>query len=269
MTGLTTQFAFETLPQKEIDELSKNVIALMNFTAADTKKGTHYQSKENIDEARKLITQNVFMRDRALYGCIICMSGAKNDLAKQNAVKAFLSNSWNPTTQSSLTFEQEYLFLDHFIKEIQVNRVLNMFVELSEMRINNSRTRRYALRYVLGAKNFPLWSMKYKSKVSRVLTHCWNHKYKNVLYALLKNKTTGELKVIFTEKEMSFMKEDFLKYKHPALSDRDMIESIAFMFGIKADHKIPLLKAYYDARTDITKGKILPMEIRSLLSSCQ
>jgi len=261
MTGLTTQFAFETLPQKQVEDLAKNVLALMNFTAADTKKGTHYQSKENIDEARKLITQKVFESDRALYGCIICMSGAKNDLAKQNAVKAFLANPWKNGSISSLPFDSEYLFLDHFLKEIQVNRVLNTFVELAEQRVNNSRTRKYALRFVLGSRNLPLWSVKYKSKLNRILTHCWNNRYKNVLYALLKNKTTGSLKIRFNEKEMTFMKEDFLKYKHPTLSDRDMIECIAFMFGITGVHKVPIFKAYYDARTDLTKGKILPMEI--------
>ena len=57
------------------------------------------------------------------------------------------------------------------------------------------------------------------------------------------------------------MKEDFREFKHPSLSDRDMIESIAFMFGIQGAHKVPLFKAYYDARTDLTKGKLLPMEV--------
>jgi len=262
MTGLTTQkFAFEDLEITEAKQLANDVLALMNFVSADTKKGTHYQSETNIEEARKTVYQKVFMADRALFGCIVCMSGTKNDFAKQNAVKAYLANSWNTATKSSLPFEKEQDFIDLFIKETQVNRVLNMFVELAEQRINNSRTRKAALSYILGSRSLPLWSVKYRAKLQRILTHCWNLRYKNVLYRILRNKSTNKLKKRFSDKEKTFLYQDVLKHKHAALKDIEAIECIAFILGIDGDYKVPLLKAFFDARTDLKAGKNLPMEI--------
>jgi len=261
MTGLTTQFAFESLPQKQVTELANDVLAFMNFVSADTKKGTHYQSQSNIEEARTKIYQNVFMKDRALFGCIVCMSGAKNDFAKQNAVKAFLANSWNSTTKSSLPFDREQDFIDLFIKETQVNRVLNMFVELADLRVNNSRTRKAMLSYVLGSRNLPLWSVKYRAKLKRILTHCWNVRYINILYRILRTKSTDVLKKRFSDKEKKFLYQDILRHKNAGLKDIEAIECIAFILGIKGDYKVPLLKAFFDARTDLKAGKSLPMEV--------
>jgi len=262
-SGLPENITFDHLPTKKIEELADATLSLLNLVAVDTSRDTHYQTKEDMELARKGLHRNVFAIDRGIYASIFCLPGAI-EFARQTAFKALLSNPWKGNTKSTLPIATENDIINKLLKELQPNKVLNTFIEMVDNKVNNSRTRRIMLTYVLGSRSLELWAVKYKPKVLKVLTHCWGMRYKNIVKAILE-KNSQPLSALaiaaFDQKEMQYLTEDILKYRNFNMTENDMLQCISFILGIKMNYTVKMLKAYGDAKTDLKAGAILPPDI--------
>ncbi len=251
---------FEHLPDKKIEKLAQSALSLINLIGVDTSRDTHYQKKDDMEKVRQTLHRDVFSIDRGIYGCLFCLPGTI-DFASQGAVKALLLNPWRENTKSCLPIEFENQIIGKLLSDIQVNKVLNMFVELTEKKVNNARTRRIMLSFVFGSPSFELWSVKYRSKLKSIITHCWGLRGRNIVRAILSNDSGKYVNRSLTEKEFSFVHTDYLRFKNDKMKDWQMSECVAFILGIKGDFRTRMLKAYNDAKTDIRKGAILPPDI--------
>jgi len=250
---LPSYIKFDHLTTKKIEELADNTLSLLNLIGVDTNRDTHYQTKDEMELARKKLHKDVFSIDRGIYSAIFCLPGTI-EFARQGAIKALLSNPWREETKSVLPVDSENDIIEKLLRELQPNKVLNMFIEMVDNKVNNSRTRRYMLNYILGSKSLELWAVKYRPKINKILTHCWGVRYKNIVKAILDKDN-------HVEKELNFLTEDIIKYIPSSMKVSDALQCVAFILGIKKDYSVRMLKAYNDAKTDLKKGSILPMDI--------
>ena len=252
--------SFKHLPEKNIEKLGNSTLNLINLIGVDTSRDTHYGKKEDMELARKKFHNDVFSIDRGIYAAVFCMPGVI-EFARQGAIKALLSNPRYNGTQSVINTSTENLIISKLLRELQPNKVLNTFVEMVDNKVNNSRTRRNMLTYIFTSPSLELWAVKYKPKILKVLTHCWNLRYKNIVKAILSTSTGKLSHRRLTGKEMSYLNQDFLRFKNPKLDETGMMECVAFILGIKGPYKTRMLKAYEDSKKDIKAGSILPYDI--------
>ena len=243
---------FDHLPTEEIEKLADSTLSLLNLIGVDTSRDTHYQTKDEMELARKKLHKDVFSIDRGIYSAVFCLPGTI-EFARQGAIKALLSNPWRSNTNSVLPVDTENDIISKLLRDLPPNKVLNMFVEMVDNKVNNSRTRRYMLSYILGSKALELWAVKYRPKILKILTHCWGVRYKNIVKAILENRKDGSA---HTEKEIQFLEEDVVKYLPKTVIVSYALECISFILGIKRNYEVKMLKAYNDAKTDLKKGKI-------------
>lgn len=254
---LPESIKFDHLTTKKIEELANNTLNLLNLIGVDTSRDTHYQTKDEMELTRKTLHRNVFAIDRGIYASIFCLPGTI-EFARQGAIKALLSNPWREDTKSVLIVDYENDIIEKLLRELQPNKVLNTFVEMVDNKVNNSRTRRFMLTYILGSKSLELWAVKYRPKILKILTHCWGIRYRNIVKAILENRKDGSS---YYTKELKFIEEDVVKYLPKSVAIAYALECISFILGIKRYYTVKMLKAYNDAKTDLKAGSILPPDI--------
>jgi len=253
---LPSYIKFDHLTTKKIEELADNTLSLLNLIGVDTNRDTHYQTKDEMELARKKLHKDVFSIDRGIYSAIFCLPGTI-EFARQGAIKALLSNPWRENTKSVLPVDIENDIIEKLLRELPPNKVLNMFVEMVDNKVNNSRTRRYMLNYILGSKSLELWAVKYRPKINKILTHCWGVRYKNIVKAILDKDSKDP----YSFKELHYLDGDILKYTPNKMVDDIALQCVSFILGIKKDYSVRMLKAYNDAKTDLKAGSILPPDI--------
>lgn len=244
--------AISKFTQEELKKAGQDVLNLMNLSGVDSNRATHYNTKEELANARKQLHKAVFQFDRTLYGCLFCLPGVI-DFSMQKAVTALLGQPRNGAT-TILDANQEGKIIEYMVNTIQPNKTLNMFVDFKDHKINNARSRRMALSFILKSKNLELWAVKYRTKLATILQHMWGTKITGVLRKILVRKDPSE----WTVADKSIVD----KYIGNYCKGNDIaIPCVAFILGKRGGWSIPLFKAFEDAKTDITKGSNLPIEV--------
>lgn len=254
------QVSLDHIPQDKLPELAKNVKSFLDFTGAATNRSTHYNTKEEQREAEIKLHKTIFDVDRSIYGLLMLLPGV-TDHSIMRACMVLLGNRWN-SKASILPFEKEKIIIDRLVKTLPPQRAIKLFKEFSVKRINNTRTRKQILTYILNSDSLEYWAVKYRKKLRAILTHCWG------------KKNTGIIKSILS------VRREWDKTQKEGILCSDMIDNyIDFSYGIRAGGKelkkvhdcvsfilgndntsMPLFKAFKDSKEDITQGKKLPVE---------
>ena len=234
----------------------------MSTFGTDMNRSTHYNTKEELAVESEKIHNDLFVLDRSIYGCLACLPGA-TDISKMKVVSKLLGNSWNPgdgfsVTTPLLTIDHERKIIDHLISTLPANRMLNLFTSFIDSRINNARTRKTVLPFILNTPNLAWWSVKYRSKLKDSLSHCWGKKMTSVITKLLG-------KNILVNKERDILSVNIKKH----LLNVDDIktdyvdECICFIFSVlpESSYTIPLFQDFFAAKSDFSRAKGLPKEI--------
>jgi len=248
-----SRVSLDHIDEKAMAPLARDVLALLNLSGVDMGRETHYNTKEEQEKARTELHRAVFERDRSIYGCMFCLPGT-TDFSKQKAVTALLSNRWDDKP-ATLTIDHENKMIQHMLREMQANRMINLFVDFDEKQINNSRTRKVVLRSLIDSKSFDLWSVKYRSKIKRALIHVWNKKTSGVIQSIVRKK-----KEDLTSKEWGILNRAF-PGSRTAADGETILECVKFIFGACDNPKLPIHRAFHEAKQDLSKGKRLPMEV--------
>lgn len=247
-----SESAIKKFTNEQLQKAGHDVLSLLNLSGVDSDRDTHYNSKEDLAAARKTLHREVFNFDRTLYGCLFCLPGVI-DFSMQKAVTALLGQPRNGNV-TILNAEYENKIIEYLIKSIQPNKTLNMLVDFKDHKINNSRSRRMSLSFILNSKNLELWSIKYRTKLQIILQHMWG------------TKITGVLRKILVKKDLTTMadndKEMINKYIGKYCDNKNKaIQCVSFILGRRTGLTLDLLKSFEEAKTDFNKGLKLPIEV--------
>jgi len=249
-----SQVHLDYLTDEKVTALAKDTLSLLNVIGVSTAKSTYYNSKEEKEAAEKQFHKAVFETDRGIYGCLMMLPGV-TDYSVQKAATAMLANRWKPETKSLLTFDQEKIILNYLIENLPANRMINLFVDFKNMRINNSRTKKQMiLKHILTSPKLELWSVKYRRKLKIVLTHAWGKRMTDIISQILVPRGPFD----GTLKEASILRENIAKYVHNHQL-KDVLNCLSFI--LNGIGNLPLHITFDDAKHDLTQGKNLPKEV--------
>lgn len=253
--------------------LGESVKSLLNIAGVTTGRATHYNTKEEKEEAEARVHRAVFSIDRGIYGCIFCLPGV-TDYSIQRAVASLLRNAWvggdhEPQTKSGvqtrsvLSFRQEGALIQHLVSNLPANRMLNLFLQLKGNRVNNSRTKKaLILPTILNSRNLELWSVKYRHKVRKALEHAWDTRRTGIVCSILGKKSKFSGGVSFMEvKESGILNTLIDRYLEAGTDRHKVYECISFVLGNDHEWTLPLFQSFYKAREDLKAGAGLPKEV--------
>lgn len=238
---------------RDFDRLKNAVIAVMNTSGVSTGKGTHYNSREEEILARQKAGKTLFEMDRGIFMMIHALDGVTDD-SKRTAVKALLMNNWDNYGNSVLDRDVEMEGVRRLTQSLPANRALNLFVEMREDRVNNTRTKkRLILPFLLNHPSLDWWAVKYRRKLRLALEHAWDKRTAGVIGSVINRERTPA--------EDRGLKERIDRYLAGG-TDRDKVyECVSFILGNDGEYTLPLFRAFKAAKSDIAKGRKLPPEV--------
>lgn len=242
---------------KEVKKLAQHSLALINFSTLDNNRATHYNTMEALEEARSKAHSDVFSLDRSIYGCVFMLDGI-TDFSKQVAIQTLLDEARGEGSRAILSAQQEKEMLANMTLSLPTNRMMNLYGNLRAKKVNNARTRRMILGPLLNSGAIDLWSVKYRKKVRVAIEHAIGKRRTGIIKSILLKKTRSDL-------ENAILRDNLLKYVAADTNTEHLLECLSFVLGndkyANKKFKIPIIKAFYDAREDFSKGTLLPMEV--------
>jgi len=241
--------SLDHIPELLIPEFAQNIKSLLNFTGVSTGRATHYNTLEEQQEKELEVHKSIFKVDRSIYGLLMMLPGV-TDHSKMRACTALLGNKYNGE-KSILPFDKEKLIIKGLVNLLPSQRSIKLFKQFKKKRINNTRTRKLILDYILNSPNLELWTVKYRKKLRDILIHCWGEKKAS----LVKNLLSRKLKDDISEREINIL--DNLD----SSLDLKKTECINFILGGKAlSVGSKLITEFHLSSLDIVNGKNLPIE---------
>lgn len=240
-------------------EAGKIVLSFLDAAATSLGRATHYNSREDQQKAELLAHDALLWLDRDLYAVLLALSGV-TDRARQVGIKNLLATP-RDGRNGLLDDAAERRLIARLADSLPPQRVLKLFDGLRVgspedgiRKANNARTRKLILRTILGSPRLELWSVKYRSKLARALTHAWGVRMTSIVRAIL-----GKVDAVRTAKERSILAREIGRF---ASMNRDHVYAcVAFVLGHEGSADIPLLADYEAAKTDLAVGAKLPPEV--------
>lgn len=234
-------------------------MSFLDAAATSLGRATHYNSREEQQKAELLAHDALLWLDRDLYAVLLALQGV-TDRARQVGVKNLLATG--PMARSGLLDDAaERRLIARLVDSLPPQRVLKLFEGLRVgspedgiRKANNARTRKLILRTILGSARLPLWSVKYRSKMARALTHAWGVRKTSILRAIL-----GKEDAAWTAKERAILVKEI--DRHAPMNRDHVYACVAFVLGHAGAASVPLLAAYEAAKADLAAGAKLPPEV--------
>ena len=242
---------FKGLSEKTIIETFLNFIDVAN-TATD--RATAYNTKGEQKDAVQALHANMINIDRGVYSASLLLNGV-TDYTVTTGIKNLLSLKEHRDV-SSIDLEVETKIVAFLVTQLPTPRMLKLYEDLKENRINNARTRKIILMSLLNSKSLDYWAVKYRKKMFDAFEHAWGKRTTSIIKSIL-SKNQSE----WTTKEIGIL--DTHVKKHVVSTSMTYVyECLAFILRSKTTgYTIDTLKAFQDAKKDISKGSKLPREV--------
>ena len=242
-------------------EAGKIVCSFLDIATTSYGKATHYNSREEQQAEELRVHDSMLFLSRDLYTVFMALPGVL-DRSVQMGLKKLLSTPRNGVPHQFLNTMQERCVLYYMMQALPAQRMLKLIdafrignAEMGLKKANNARTRKLILSVLLSSPRLELWSVKYRTKVNRALMHAWGRRKASIIPAILE-KTPSK----WTVKEKGILEKNVYKYS-TGTNFETACECIRFVFKCKTRPKLPLFKAFVDAKKDLKKGKALPPEV--------
>ncbi len=247
--------------------IADDVCAFLDVSTTSFGRATHYNSRDKQLQAEAAVHGRLFDISRDLYQILLSLPGT-TDRARQIGMSALLGSKQNGK-ECLLTGTMERRVLESFVKSLPSQRMLKLFDafrgfgnEFGAKKSNNARTRKLILRTILNSPRLELWTIKYRSKLQRILSHAWGRSLGSAIGAVAAKKRRND-------KEKSMLRKHVFSYlgsnggKVEVVNLNHVLQCIAFLYGerdrISDDMK--LLQSFINAKTNISDGLKLPAEI--------
>ncbi len=143
--------------------MSNALVNYLTLACTGTGQATFYNSRKDQEKALEEAHMGILQTNRRLYALTVALP--INDKSKQLILKNLLS-----TGRLSEDSQLETSVMGMVMEDMQFNRILNLFTELRDKKVNNSRTRR--LGQFIWNQVDAFRAIKYASKIRTVLRHC-------------------------------------------------------------------------------------------------
>jgi len=253
--GLATRL-LRGQPIDDINDRQKRIVgrvvtSFLDIATTGTGRATHYNTREDQMRAERLAHATLFGMDRQSYSLLACLSGLMDNSRK---LASWMLLEWpgvGEPTNYELQMEREVICA--LAESITAPRMFQLFGMLRETGCNNSRTRRVILHLLLGSDKLPWWSVKYRRKMKLALQHAWGKRMSSTIGSICRKRA-------LTNKERGILSEHVWKHVE---GDKDTAqECVAFvMSSTEGRWDTPLLRAFVEARDDLSAGKRLPPEV--------
>lgn len=247
-------------------KLPEAICKFLDVIQTATARATFYNKKGEQEKAVTDLHKNLFVMDRGIYSLCLLLPGI-NDYAKQVGMGVLLDNARPQDLQSLLDVGQEGKVLAYLSRFMPPQRLFKLYAELRQNRVNNARTKKLILRSILSSPKVDFWAIKYRFKLRRALEHAWDKRMTGIIRAILA-KVHGAAKIELEQKEQNILRQHIDKFAVGSRFDMATVrECVAFILGHESRLTVPLFQSYRSARTDLTKGKGLPLSNLNYLRS--
>lgn len=262
---MTTAVAVKSLvslsDQGKIEVVSKAkkivkeaVVAFLDMISTSTGQKTYYNKKSDQLKVMRDIHNAVYDLNSGLYLAMLSFPGVM-DIAIQEGITRLLKDGRHDG--SILTPTQEAEAIKLLSSNLKADRLLKMFGMFREKRINKGSVRALILTTILAHRNLLWWAVKYRRHLKGALRHAWGTKYTPVIVRILAAGYDSA-----DAKDQKLVQKQVLRYaKFSKLDQKDIFESICFVFGAKVDFKNDLFKAFEEAKSELGSGRVLPVEV--------
>ncbi len=238
---------------KEITQAGKTIELGMSLFGTDMNRATHYNTLEELQAMRPEVHEQVFSLDRSIYGCLMCIPGT-TDISKMVAVTNMLGKPWR-NENALLGMDEERMIIDYLVADLPPNRMINLFVSFTDNKVNNKRTLKTVLPFILNSDSLEWWAVKYRRKLKNAISHCWGKKMTSAIVRIL-----GKKRRIRKEHDIlnSFIRDHLVRN-----TSMSVFECIAFIFSAWEPTRftLPLFKKFYGARVNFANASGLPKEV--------
>lgn len=245
-------------PMEDVTALAQAAVQFLDTASTAFGRATAYNDREANQAAELAVHDALMTRDRGLYALLLTLPGV-TDRARQVGVKNLLG----VTGDSTVGVDVERRVLAHLVAELPAPRLFKLFVALRAgdekagiHRANNARTRKLILRVILGSPRIELWAVKYRTKMAEALTHAWGVRTASILRSVLAKEPST-----WTSKELTIVRKAIDRFA-PEKSVEKVRACVAFVLRVSGrPPTLPLLSAYESAKTDLSAGRRLPLEV--------
>lgn len=240
------------------------VCSFLDTATTSMGRATHYNTREEQQAAEIAAHNGLSQVSRDLYAVLLALPGV-TDRSMGLGLKTLLSSTRNGKDDEFLDASKERAVLYHLIQAMPPHRMLKLVEafrvgdeEMGLRRANNARTRKLILRTLLSSSRLQLWSVKYRSKMKAAFNHAWGRSLTTVIRETL-NKTPSKR----TAKEISILERNIRMFCKDDKQFGQACECVGFVLGVQKRLKLPMLKAFVDAKKDLSTAKNtgLPMEV--------
>ncbi len=227
--------------------------ALLDAAGTATGRATFYNSLQEQEAALDAIHRSAFEIERGAYAATLLLRGV-TDYTRQLGVRRLLSSPYR--RRALLSAEQEWAILERTCADLPPQRMLKLFDQLRQARLNNARTRRLILRTLLGVQTLELWAVRYRRKLAAALQHAWGRRGASIVRAIAAKRPEQR-----TDRERKIMRQRVGRFLPSAVNQHDVEQCVRFALGDEQDLTLPRLRAYHDAKAELTEGRGLPFEV--------
>ncbi len=233
-------------------KLSQSVCQFLDVAVTASGRSSFYNTKEAQEQAENAAHDNLLSQDRGLYEACLCLP--TQERARQIGIVKILSGKGS--INSILKVRDEAKVISHLCSSINPARLVKTFNSLREEKVNNARSRRIALSTLLSERKLDWWAVKYRSKVKSILTHAWGVRFTSIIVSILQKskRNVKEQGILDTYVDQYAKNNSFLK-------KNEIYECILFVFGVEKEYNLPLFRAFFSARRNLSAGSVLPQEV--------
>lgn len=258
------------LTNNSIASIKKNLIEGLTIASGAKSSATYYHNRDEQVQAIRKQVSNLYKLSKELPLIVASQKGVTGTFASEvllnefkNTARGGACNIVNPIDwYDNGIGDKALLTVLHNLYSNGITYVLRLFVELKKQKVNNERTRKITLGFLLSDPNIEWNCLKYRNKIASVLEHVYGRKRTSILLSIAKNYLKSG--VYGSEKESLISHDLLLKYFNGD-SER-AFKLLLFLFkeekGVKyLKRDFPLLYEYYKAKTDITSVTKVPEEV--------
>lgn len=244
-------------------KFSEDLGRFLDTIGTATGRATHYNTREEQEAAETKVHSRLFAYDPALYAALLNLPGTL-DRAKQYGTALLLANKIeHPVGCLPITKERgkqiEANSVTRMLKDLPVPRMLKALCLLKDARINNASTRRIIMTCIFDTEHIEHRAVKYRELVGSLLEHALN-KNRGWVKDLVGKPAGG-----WSPADVKHLNNVLFRF-YPRENKLPAQIAVAFALGVKTDFvktcpNTPLVKAFYEAHTDLEAGRGLPYEV--------
>lgn len=260
------------LTQNMLSTVKHSLIEGLTIASGSKSSATYYHSKDEQMKAIKVQIRNLYKLSKELPLIIASQKGVTGRFVSEvllnefkQTLKGGACNIVNPIDwyDNGLSDKAILSVLNNLAgTDNGITYVLRLFIDLKNEKVNNERMRKIVLGFIWGQSNLEFYSIKYRSKIAKILKHVYGVKKTSILLSIAQKQiiTNG---LFDSDKELGIANDAIYKYFNGGSLRASKL--LLFLFkksGVEyLPIEFPLLSEYQKAKVDITNVQNVPEEV--------